>query len=99
MEYCQAINTRGMIRKKMISHRKDKIGIIDRRSLIEVAEMIWREKMVVSASTFRMIKKIGFVILLWTPLKERRIRISTINKIGAIELKSTSGLLIPCSKK
>ena len=93
MEYCQAMNTRGMIRKKMISHRKDKIGIIDRRPLIEAAEMIWREKTVINASTLSMIKKIGFVILLWTPLKERRIRISTINRIGAIEMKSTSGLI------
>jgi len=98
MEYCQAMNTRGMIRKKMISHRKDKTGIIDRRPLIEAAEMIWREKTVISANKFRIIKKIGFVILLWTPLKERRIRISTINRIGAMEMKSTSGL-IPCSMK
>ena len=92
------MNTRGMIRKKMISHRKDINGIIDRRPFIEAAEMIWREKTVISASTFRMIKKIGFVILAWTPLKERRIRISTITRIGAIEMKSTSGL-IPCSMK
>ena len=92
------MKTRGMIRKKMISHRKDKSGIIERRPLIEAAEMIWREKTVISASTFRTIKKIGFVILLWTPLKERRIRISTINRIGAMEMKSTSGL-IPRSMK
>ena len=92
------MNTSGMIRKKMRSHRKDKNGIIERRPLIEAAEMIWREKTVISANTFRMIKKIGFVILLWTPLKERRKRISAINRIGAIEMKSTSGL-IPCSMK
>ena len=92
------MNTRGMIRKKMISHRKDKSGIIERRLTNEAAEMIWREKIVISANTFRMKKKTGFVILLWIPLKERRIRISPINRIGAIEMKSTSGL-IPCFMK
>ena len=98
MEYCQAINTRGMIRKKIISHRNVEKGIIERRLLIEAAEMIWREKTVISANIFRMIKKIGFVILLWTPVKERRKKISTINRIGAIEMKSISGLA-PCSMK
>jgi len=98
MEYCQAMNTRGMIRKEMISHRKAKSGIIERRLLIEAAEMIWREKIVASANTFRMIKKIGFVILPWILLKERRVRINAINRIGVIEMKSTSGL-IPCSMK
>ena len=93
MEYCQAMNTRGMIRKKIISQRKDEYCINERRPLIEAAEMIWREKTVIRANTLRMIKKIGFVILLWIPLKERRMRISTINRIGAIEMKSTSGLI------